>query len=69
MSFSKICVPSFRQPPPTGTIKLNVDASVHPDLEFYVIGGVFRDIESIIIGTFSKLIRGSFSPQWLGCFA
>ncbi|PON83481.1 hypothetical protein TorRG33x02_207530, partial [Trema orientale] len=49
------------QAPPSGRLKLNVDASVRTSEGRIGTGGVIRDHWRVVVATFSKTLVGKFS--------
>ncbi|KAK9094416.1 hypothetical protein Scep_025885 [Stephania cephalantha] len=50
-------------PPPRGTMKLNVDASIDSHMDFVRVGGVFKHHEWVVHGAFVTKLEGTFSPE------
>ena len=57
------------EPPPTGTIKINVDAAVKQNMNIVGIGVVIRDDQGCVLAASTKIVHGSLSPQLGECLA
>lgn len=55
------CAQHWRAPA-ENLLKLNVEASVIPGRGRIGVGGVIRDSSGFVLGAFSKLVSGNFSP-------
>lgn len=55
--------PSTWKLPPTGFLKINVDASVVEHLDWFSVGNVGRDHEGKVIFAAAKCLSGIFSPH------
>ncbi|XP_073152372.1 uncharacterized protein [Henckelia pumila] len=51
-------------PPPVGSIKVNVDASVVESMDYFAIGIVGRDHEGNILFAIAKYLSENFSPHF-----
>ncbi|GMN66206.1 hypothetical protein TIFTF001_035268 [Ficus carica] len=55
--------------PSASSLKLNVDASAVPGLDFVGLGAVMRDDSGFVMGAMAKKVHGIYSPHLAECLA